>query len=52
MQGERTMVPGEPEHELATARRADGIPFDAGAVEALSRVADDLGVTSRPSGFE
>jgi uncharacterized oxidoreductase len=52
MAGDRALLPGEPEHEALTERRTDGIPFDAGAVEALSDVADALGVTTRPAGFE
>jgi len=53
MHGDRAMLPGEPEHEALLERRADGVPFDAGAVDALAAVADDVGIDpgDRPAAF-
>lgn len=45
--GTTAKLPGEPEHELTTERVDRGIPLPEATIEALDRLAADLGVEAR-----
>jgi uncharacterized oxidoreductase len=44
--GDRALLPGEPEHETRLEYEADGIPLTDGAIDALTELAEERGVST------